>query len=361
MTPAHIGSKLEVRTLPRGGAPEPAGYGPAPGVAGSVRRQGAPDGKAATEGGPQQGRASRKAEDQEGEVSARATEAAPCPAQRPPQRQEQAIIQTAPPTSACPGRLPRPLRPGRRPRPVPHRRQPSPPNGKSSPSCSPYAVSSAGPAATSTRPPRPSTPAPTHPTSPRARRLQPRRPPSRGAADRLTNRAGGAGGLIPSIHKQGSKTLGLLNYLYGKGTHEEHIDPHLVAAFDGMAPDPGRDPSVTYEDLQHLLDQPVTPCSPDQRPDEHVWHCSVRAAPDDPILSPTSSGATSPAAWSPPPASTPATARLPLGRRPPRRRPHPHHRHPRPRRRPPPRPPPLRQTRPGRMPPHRSRLRACTA
>ena len=91
--------------------------------------------------------------------------------------------------------------------------------------------------------------------------------------------------MIPRIHRQGSKTLGLLNYLYGKGTHEEHTDPHLVASFDGMAPDPGRDPSVTKEDLQHILDQPLALLDADQRPDEHVWHCSVRAAPDDPILS----------------------------------------------------------------------------
>ncbi|MGY9066832.1 mobilization protein [Streptomyces sp. SUK 48] len=39
---------------PAGGAPEPD---PAPGVAGSVRHQGAPDGKAATEGGQQPGKA----------------------------------------------------------------------------------------------------------------------------------------------------------------------------------------------------------------------------------------------------------------------------------------------------------------
>ncbi|WNM29237.1 relaxase/mobilization nuclease domain-containing protein [Streptomyces sp. Li-HN-5-11] len=91
--------------------------------------------------------------------------------------------------------------------------------------------------------------------------------------------------MIPRIHQQGSNTLGLLHYLYGKGTHEEHIDPHLVASFDGMAPDPGRDPSVTKKDLQHLLDQPLSLLAVDQRPDQHVWHCSVRAAPDDPILS----------------------------------------------------------------------------
>lgn len=91
--------------------------------------------------------------------------------------------------------------------------------------------------------------------------------------------------MIPRIHSQGSNTLGLLDYLYGKGTHEEHIDPHLVASFDGMAPDPGRDPSATKKDLQHLLDQPLSLLDAGRRPDKHVWHCSVRAAPDDPILS----------------------------------------------------------------------------
>ncbi|MER6027377.1 relaxase/mobilization nuclease domain-containing protein [Streptomyces sp. NPDC001851] len=91
--------------------------------------------------------------------------------------------------------------------------------------------------------------------------------------------------MIPRIHQQGSNTLGLLHYLYGKGTHEEHIDPHLVASFDGMAPDPGRDPSVTKKDLQHLLDQPLSLLDAGQRPGKHVWHCSVRTAPDDPILS----------------------------------------------------------------------------
>ncbi|MFG3295652.1 relaxase/mobilization nuclease domain-containing protein [Streptomyces sp. NPDC048179] len=90
--------------------------------------------------------------------------------------------------------------------------------------------------------------------------------------------------MIPSIHRQGSSTFGLLRYLYGKGTHEEHVDPHLVASFDDMAPDPGRDPSATKEDLAHLLDQPLHLLDADQRPEKHVWHCSVRTAPDDPVL-----------------------------------------------------------------------------
>ncbi|MET9664900.1 relaxase/mobilization nuclease domain-containing protein [Streptomyces sp. NPDC006475] len=91
--------------------------------------------------------------------------------------------------------------------------------------------------------------------------------------------------MIPQIHKQGSHTPGLLYYLYGKGTHEEHVDPHLVASFDGMSPDPGRDATATKKDLAQLLDQPLHLLAADQRPDKHVWHCSVRAAPDDPILS----------------------------------------------------------------------------
>ncbi|MCX5123548.1 MULTISPECIES: relaxase/mobilization nuclease domain-containing protein [unclassified Streptomyces] len=90
--------------------------------------------------------------------------------------------------------------------------------------------------------------------------------------------------MIPRIHKMGSRTIGLIRYLYGPGTHEEHTDPHLVAAWDGLVPDPGRNPAATYEDLQRLLDQPVEALPESRRPTEHVWHLSVRAAPEDPIL-----------------------------------------------------------------------------
>ncbi|MFB6437862.1 relaxase/mobilization nuclease domain-containing protein [Streptomyces sp. NPDC056411] len=91
--------------------------------------------------------------------------------------------------------------------------------------------------------------------------------------------------MIPSLHKRGGKTVGLIRYLYGPGSHEEHIDPHLVAAFDPLTPDPGRDPNATYEQLQRLLDQPVNALPEKRRPDKPVWHLSVRAAPEDPILS----------------------------------------------------------------------------
>ncbi|MGA4943730.1 relaxase/mobilization nuclease domain-containing protein [Streptomyces cinereoruber] len=91
--------------------------------------------------------------------------------------------------------------------------------------------------------------------------------------------------MIPRIHKRGSETIGLIRYLYGPGTHEEHIDPHLVAAFDPLTPDPGRDPSATYKQLERLLDQPVNALPAGRRPKKHVWHLSVRASPEDPILS----------------------------------------------------------------------------
>ncbi|MFF0740551.1 relaxase/mobilization nuclease domain-containing protein [Streptomyces sp. NPDC004111] len=91
--------------------------------------------------------------------------------------------------------------------------------------------------------------------------------------------------MIPSVNKSGSRTIGLLAYLYGPGKHEEHTDPHLVASFDGMSPDPGRDPKATLTDLQQFLDQPVWALAEHARPAKHVWHTSVRADPGDRILS----------------------------------------------------------------------------
>lgn len=91
--------------------------------------------------------------------------------------------------------------------------------------------------------------------------------------------------MIPSVNDPGDRTIGLLAYLYGPGKHEEHVDPHLIASFDGMAPDPGRDPQATLKDLQQLLDQPVQALPKHARPAQHVWHTSVRAAPGDRTLS----------------------------------------------------------------------------
>ncbi|MFE0138146.1 mobilization protein, partial [Streptomyces sp. NPDC059037] len=93
--------------------------------------------------------------------------------------------------------------------------------------------------------------------------------------------------MIPSINDPGDDTAGLLYYLYGAGRAEEHVDPHLVASFDGMAPDPGRraDFHRAIKDLAGLIDQPVEALPSHARPALPVWHTSVRAAPGDRTLS----------------------------------------------------------------------------
>ncbi|MGY4986502.1 relaxase/mobilization nuclease domain-containing protein [Streptomyces nigrescens] len=87
--------------------------------------------------------------------------------------------------------------------------------------------------------------------------------------------------MVPDI-STGSRTYGLLNYLYGPGRREEHTDPHLVAAWmPELAPDPGRDPAATLKQLTDRLDLPVLALPKHRRPARHVWHCPVRTAPGD--------------------------------------------------------------------------------
>ncbi|MFF9979546.1 relaxase/mobilization nuclease domain-containing protein [Streptomyces erythrochromogenes] len=90
--------------------------------------------------------------------------------------------------------------------------------------------------------------------------------------------------MIAKIGKAGASTHGVLRYLYGAGRANEHTDPHLVGSWDGFAPDPGRDEAATLAQLATALDLRVKQAG-DQAPDKHVWHCSVRAAPEDRILS----------------------------------------------------------------------------
>ncbi|WP_329612550.1 mobilization protein [Streptomyces brevispora] len=87
--------------------------------------------------------------------------------------------------------------------------------------------------------------------------------------------------MVPDIGR-GSRTHGLLVYLYGPGKREEHTDAHLVGSWDGFAPDPGRDtdPQVTLTRLTAALDLRVKQAG-DRAPGKHVWHCSVRTAPGD--------------------------------------------------------------------------------
>ncbi|WP_024755961.1 relaxase/mobilization nuclease domain-containing protein [Streptomyces exfoliatus] len=86
--------------------------------------------------------------------------------------------------------------------------------------------------------------------------------------------------MIAKIVKPGHKTRGVLNYLFGPGRANEHTDPHLVASWDGFAPDPGRDPDATLAQLADVLDLRVKQAG-HKAPKSHVWHCSIRAAPED--------------------------------------------------------------------------------
>ncbi|MGV9424439.1 relaxase/mobilization nuclease domain-containing protein [Streptomyces sp. NPDC003656] len=94
--------------------------------------------------------------------------------------------------------------------------------------------------------------------------------------------------MIAAIKPVGSNTRGLLAYLYGPGRHDEHIDPHIVAGFAMLGlPDPGRNEDVTLTQLARHLDAPVRLRNSEfgKQVADHVWHCPVRAAPEDRHLS----------------------------------------------------------------------------
>ncbi|WP_030750836.1 relaxase/mobilization nuclease domain-containing protein [Streptomyces sp. NRRL F-5135] len=86
----------------------------------------------------------------------------------------------------------------------------------------------------------------------------------------------------------GKETAGLVRYLFDTKKARDHTDPHLVASWDGFAPDPGRsdDVDATRRLLVADLDLHVKQARRlGLAPEQHVWHCSLRAAPEDRILS----------------------------------------------------------------------------
>ncbi|ELS54871.1 relaxase/mobilization nuclease domain-containing protein [Streptomyces viridochromogenes] len=86
----------------------------------------------------------------------------------------------------------------------------------------------------------------------------------------------------------GKDTAGLIRYLFDTKKAKDHTDPHLVASWDGFAPDPGRadDFDTTKRLLVADLDLHVKQARRLGRaPDKHTWHCSIRAAESDRHLS----------------------------------------------------------------------------
>jgi hypothetical protein len=86
---------------------------------------------------------------------------------------------------------------------------------------------------------------------------------------------------------RGSRTGGLLRYLYGPGRYDDHSDQHLVASWDGdpawLEPPVGRRGRYRIGRLADLLEAPLGLLERD--PGRFVWHCALRAAPGDRRLS----------------------------------------------------------------------------
>lgn len=89
--------------------------------------------------------------------------------------------------------------------------------------------------------------------------------------------------MIPKKARAGTDTGGLLAYLYGPGKKDEHVDPHMVAAWDPFTEDPARSPTMTIPDLALLLDAPVYALM-GKKPRKHVYHVAVRNDPHDRLL-----------------------------------------------------------------------------
>src|SRR5690349_22934795 len=96
-------------------------------------------------------------------------------------------------------------------------------------------------------------------------------------------------GSAPVIGKvlRGRNVRRLLHYLYRPGQANEHADPHLVAGFGDPADlEPERRPGGTrdFRRLAGLLEQPLAALAGPGYA-QPVWHCTIRAAPEDRMLS----------------------------------------------------------------------------
>jgi hypothetical protein len=86
---------------------------------------------------------------------------------------------------------------------------------------------------------------------------------------------------------RGVQVAPLLRYLFGPGRREEHTGPHLIAGWrdpDDLEPPVRADGKRDVRRLTGLLKQPLAVLG-DRGYARPVWHCALRAAPEDRLLS----------------------------------------------------------------------------
>ena len=93
--------------------------------------------------------------------------------------------------------------------------------------------------------------------------------------------------MIGKVCPRGQDVAGLIRYLYGPGRHEEHTDPHIIAGYrppQDLEPPLRANGSRDFRRLTGLLRLPhdVLGKWGYAKP---VWHCPMRAAPEDRLLS----------------------------------------------------------------------------
>ncbi|HEX6525717.1 MAG TPA: hypothetical protein VF070_37745, partial [Streptosporangiaceae bacterium] len=115
-----------------------------------------------------------------------------------------------------------------------------------------------------------------------------RRPGGTGAGPAFsTSPAQDGPAVIGKVCPRGQDLAGLIRYLYGPGRREEHTDPHIVAAYrppQDLEPPLRASGSRDFRRLAGLLRLPHDALGKwgYAKP---VWHCSMRAAPEDRLLS----------------------------------------------------------------------------
>jgi hypothetical protein len=90
------------------------------------------------------------------------------------------------------------------------------------------------------------------------------------------------------VQDRGRRVGGLLRYLYGPGKREEHVNPRIVAAWEGagalaaLEPPVGASGKRDFRCLIDLLEQPLRAAR--HAPKQTVWHTSLRNHVRDRIL-----------------------------------------------------------------------------